>query len=258
VDTLFYLPDGPNVLKLALDVTSREAIIKTMSASVEKFGHIDVVINNAGYALMGDTEVIPESEARLQMETLFWGPVLITQEAVRIFRERNPAGKGGTIVQVSSIGGYLAFPGSAFYHASKFALGGFTQSFAKEMDPNWGIKFMIVAPGGIKSNFHTAAHIGPRHPAYDTPTGPLNQLIQYMMNPAVQNVFSDPDQIAKVLFNAVVGQDERPLPTRLLMGGELIPFLEAEHKRVAEEVEAWKEETISCSLNGELPEVPIF
>lgn len=78
---------------------------------------MDVVINNAGYAVMGDAESIPEADARLQMETIFWGPVMITQTAVRHFREVNPYGQGGTIVQVSSIGGYLTYPGSAFYHA---------------------------------------------------------------------------------------------------------------------------------------------
>ena len=67
---------------------------------------------------MGDTEGIPESEARLEMETLFWGPVRITREATRIFREVNPAGRGGTVIQVSSIGGYITFPGSSFYHAA--------------------------------------------------------------------------------------------------------------------------------------------
>lgn len=117
VDTLSYLPDEANVLKLKLDVTSRETILDALSATVARFNQLDVVVNNAGYALMGDTEAVPESDARLQMETLFWGPVLITQNAVRIFREVNPAGKGGTIVQLSSIGGYLTFPGGSFYHA---------------------------------------------------------------------------------------------------------------------------------------------
>lgn len=117
VDTLSYLPNEAKVLKLGLDVTSRQATLDVLSATVAKFGRLDVVINNAGYALMGDTEAISESDARLQMETLFWGPVQITQMAVRIFREVNPIGKGGTIVQVSSIGGYLTFPGSSFYHA---------------------------------------------------------------------------------------------------------------------------------------------
>lgn len=115
--TLSYLPGGPNVLKLALDITSKDAISKSLSTAVERFGRIDVVINNAGYALMGDTEMITEADARLEMETLFWGPVFITREAVRIFREVNPAGHGGTVVQVSSIGGYVTYPGSAFYNA---------------------------------------------------------------------------------------------------------------------------------------------
>ncbi|KAJ5527050.1 hypothetical protein N7513_011209 [Penicillium frequentans] len=258
IDTLSYLPDEANVLKLGLDVTSRDAILESLSATVAEFGRLDVVINNAGYALMGDTEAIPESDARLQMETLFWGPVLITQEAVRIFREVNPAGKGGTIVQVSSIGGYLTFPGSSFYHAGKFALGGFTQSFAKEVDPSWGIKFLVVAPGGIQTNFGSNVHLEHRHPAYDTLTSPFNQLVQYMMNPAVQETFSRPDQCAKVLFDAVVSQDQRPLPTRLLMGAETIPLSETENERVLEEVKAWKKETIECSAGAGVKDVPDF
>lgn len=117
VASLSYIPDESNVLKLKLDVTSRADITNALSAAVERFGRVDVVVNNAGYAVMGDTESVPESDARLQMETLFWGPVFITQEAVRIFRETNPPNQGGTIIQISSIGGLITFPGSAFYHA---------------------------------------------------------------------------------------------------------------------------------------------
>ena len=117
VASLSYLPDGPRVLKLGLDVTSKSDITLSLSTAVEKFGRIDILVNNAGYAVMGDTETVPESDARLQMETLFWGPVFLTQQAVRIFREANPPGQGGTVVQVSSIGGLVTFPGSAFYHA---------------------------------------------------------------------------------------------------------------------------------------------
>lgn len=86
---LSQISDDPNVLKLSLDLTSKGAILNALSAAVEKFGRIDVVVNNAAYAIMGNTEAIPEPDARLQMETLFWGPVFITQEAVRIFREIN-------------------------------------------------------------------------------------------------------------------------------------------------------------------------
>ncbi|KAE8383521.1 hypothetical protein BDV26DRAFT_277145 [Aspergillus bertholletiae] len=248
VASLSYLPEGPRVLKLTLDVTSKSDITNSLSTAVDTFGRIDVLVNNAGYGTLGDTETFPESDARLQMETLFWGPVWLTQEAVRIFREANPPGHGGTIVQVSSIGGLVTFPGSAFYHASKFALGGFTESFAKEMDPAWNINFMVVAPGGIKTNFVSSVQFPPRHPAYDTPTSPLNQLLAYMTNPAVQETFSTPEKCARLLFDAVTGQAQRPLPRRLLMGAETIPLLEADLKLSADELDAWKEETMQCSL----------
>ncbi|GFF53969.1 uncharacterized oxidoreductase C162.03 [Aspergillus udagawae] len=258
LDSLSYLPDGPNVLKLALDVTSKPAIHETLSATVAKFGRLDVVINNAGYVLMGDTEVIPESDARLQLDTNFWGPALISQEAVRIFREVNPAGAGGTIVQISSIGGYMAFPGSAFYHAGKFALGGFTEAFAKEMNPDWRIRFLVVAPGGIKSNFGSNGKFLPRHPAYDTPDSPLNRLLTYMMDPAAQASFSEADDCAKVLFDVLVGQDERRLPGRLLLGPETLPLLGAEMKKTQEEMEAWRDVTVSTSSTGGAKNVPIL
>lgn len=116
----------------------------------------------------------------------------------------------------------------------------------------------MVAPGGIQTNFGSNVHLGHRHPAYDTLTSPFNQLVQYMMDPAVQETFSRPDQCAKVLFDAVVSQDQRPLPTRLLMGAETIPLSEAENERVLEEMKAWKEETIQCSAGGGLKDVPKF
>lgn len=126
------------------------------------------------------------------------------------------------------------------------------------MDPSWGIKFLVVAPGGIQTNFGSNVHLEHRHPAYDTLTSPFNQLFQYMMSPAVQETFSQPGICAEVLFDAIVGQDKRPLPTRLLMGAETIPLVEAENMRAAEEVKAWKEETIKCSAEVVLKDVPSF
>jgi NAD(P)-dependent dehydrogenase (short-subunit alcohol dehydrogenase family) len=117
LSSLSYLPDGPKVLKLRLDVTSSDSITSAIDAAVEKFGRLDVVINNAGYAAMTESEGFPEEEARMQLETNFWGPVAVTNASLRVFREVNAQGQGGTIVQISSIGGYLAYQGSSFYHA---------------------------------------------------------------------------------------------------------------------------------------------
>ena len=120
METLSYLEDSPSVLKLSLDVTSESARTAALSAAVEQFGRIDVLCNNAGYGLYGDTEALTEEQMRGQMETNFWGPLGLTREAVRIFREVNPksGSMGGTVVQVSSIGGRVAFSGGALYHAS--------------------------------------------------------------------------------------------------------------------------------------------
>ncbi|KAJ6114779.1 NAD(P)-binding protein [Penicillium sp. IBT 16267x] len=246
--SLSYLPDSPTVLKIKLDVTSQKDIYTAFTIALDTFHEVNIVINNAGYGLMGDMEAISDSDARHQLETNFWGPVHITQEALHVFREVNPQGQGGTIVQVSSIGGFLTAPGHAFYHARfviKFALEGFTKSVAKELRPEWNIFLLIVAPGGVQTNFATSSlRAPPRHPAYDLPDGAFSQLAAYIK---AQDTWSDPDSYAKVLFDAVVGQRERPMPTRLLMGAETIPYMKYEIKQVLEEIDAWDGETARCS-----------
>jgi NAD(P)-dependent dehydrogenase (short-subunit alcohol dehydrogenase family) len=117
VNSLSYLPDSPKLLKLALDVTSRESITTTIDTTLQHFGRLDVLVNSAGYAVTSELESFPEEEARQQMETMFWGPVHLTKEAICIFREVNTPNQGGTIVQVSSIGGFIGFQGHAFYNA---------------------------------------------------------------------------------------------------------------------------------------------
>ena len=105
---------------MALDVTSESARTFAFNAALERFGRIDVLCNNAGYGLNGDTEALTEDQMRNQMETNFWSALSMTREAVRIFREVNPKSGsiGGVVVQVSSIGGRMAVSGSALYHAS--------------------------------------------------------------------------------------------------------------------------------------------
>ncbi|OQE21946.1 hypothetical protein PENSTE_c011G06236 [Penicillium steckii] len=179
------------------------------------------------------------------------GPVFITQEAARIFRETNPPSQGGTIIQISSIGGLITFPGSAFYHASKFALGGFTESFAKEMNPNWIINLMVVAPGGIQTSFGSNVQFTTRHPEYNTPASPLNQLLSYMTDTEVQMTFATPDSCARTVFDVVIGKDQRPLPRRLLIGAETISLMEADIKKTVDEMQSWKAETHRCSAKSD-------
>jgi NADP-dependent 3-hydroxy acid dehydrogenase YdfG len=106
------IPDGPNVLKLKLDVTSIDSIESAFSESLAAFGHIDVVVNNAGYTLVGDTEAAGDAEARALMDTNFWGMVDVSKRALSIMRDenvKNGGQRGGVILNISSMGGWVCF-----------------------------------------------------------------------------------------------------------------------------------------------------
>jgi NAD(P)-dependent dehydrogenase (short-subunit alcohol dehydrogenase family) len=138
--SLSYLPDSnPNILKLALDVTSANSVNAAFTAAAEHFGkdfHLDIVVNNAGYSLSGDTETATEEETHQEIETLFFGTARVTTLAVGVMRQAKDF-RGGVIFNISSLAGLCAFPGHAYYHAGKFAVEGFSESVAREMHPDW-------------------------------------------------------------------------------------------------------------------------
>jgi NAD(P)-dependent dehydrogenase (short-subunit alcohol dehydrogenase family) len=152
------------LLPLELDVTNREAVVAAVDQGYEHFGHLDVVINNAGYGLFGMVEEVTEAQARAQMETNFFGALWVTQAALPHLR----AQKSGHIIQVSSIGGITAFPALGLYHASKWALEGFSQSLAQEVRA-FGIRVTLIEPGGFETDWagSSAVHAEPL-PAYET------------------------------------------------------------------------------------------
>ena len=136
------IPSNNRVLKLELDVTSIPSIDAALRATLESFGRIDVVVNNAGYTLAGDTESAEDGESRAILDTNFWGMVDVTKRTLGIFRDENPktGQQGGVVVNVSSMGGWSGYPGQSFYHASKFAMEGWTESVAKELPASWNSK----------------------------------------------------------------------------------------------------------------------
>ncbi|KAF5389753.1 hypothetical protein D9757_006027 [Collybiopsis confluens] len=160
------------LLPYKLDVTKEADVKAALAAGVERFGRIDVVVNNAGIGLFGEMEAVPEEDARYIMELHYWGPVHVMKEVARIFREVNPAGEGGRIFNISTVGGYRANPTLSYYSASKFALEGSTQAFLQEMHPSWNIKGCIIEPGGFRSGWAAGPNtkVIPPHPAYTDPT----------------------------------------------------------------------------------------
>ncbi|MEW1808367.1 SDR family oxidoreductase [Pseudarthrobacter sp. NPDC080039] len=135
-------------LPIQLEVTDRAADIAAVQKAAEHFGRLDVVVNNAGYGHFGMIEELAEAEVRAQLETNLFGALWVTQAALPIMRTQG----SGHIIQVSSIGGISAFPTVGAYHASKWALEGFSQSLAQEV-AGFNIHVTLVEPGGFSTDW---------------------------------------------------------------------------------------------------------
>jgi NAD(P)-dependent dehydrogenase (short-subunit alcohol dehydrogenase family) len=133
---------GDRLLPLELDVTDRGAAWAAVATAHERFGRLDVVVNNAGYGHFGMVEELSEADIRDQLETNFFGALWVTQAALPFLREQG----SGHILQVSSIGGISAFPNVGAYHASKWALEGLSQALAAEVT-DFGIHITLIEPG---------------------------------------------------------------------------------------------------------------
>ena len=136
------------MLPIRLDVTDRDADFAAVKQAHDHFGRLDVVVNNAGYGQFGFIEELSEAEARDQIETNVFGALWVTQAALPYLR----AQRSGHIIQVSSIGGITAFQNVGIYHASKWALEGFSQSLAQEV-ASFGVHVTLIEPGGFSTDW---------------------------------------------------------------------------------------------------------
>jgi NAD(P)-dependent dehydrogenase (short-subunit alcohol dehydrogenase family) len=139
---------GDAILPITLDVTDRAADFAAVKQAHDHFGRLDVVVNNAGYGQFGFVEELSEQDARDQIETNVFGALWVTQAALPYLREQ----RSGHIIQVSSIGGIVAFPNVGIYHASKWALEGFSQSLAQEVAP-FGVHVTLIEPAGFSTDW---------------------------------------------------------------------------------------------------------
>jgi NAD(P)-dependent dehydrogenase (short-subunit alcohol dehydrogenase family) len=132
-----------------LDVTDEDSIKSAIAATLERFGRIDAVVNNAGFAVVGPFEAATQDQIKRQMETNVYGVMNVCREILPYFREK----KSGIIVNVASMGGRLTFPLYSIYHASKWALEGFSEALQYEIK-QFGVKVKIIEPGPIKTDFY--------------------------------------------------------------------------------------------------------
>ncbi|HWW01301.1 MAG TPA: SDR family NAD(P)-dependent oxidoreductase, partial [Candidatus Acidoferrum sp.] len=144
---------GNQIRTAPLDVADEKAAHEAVQAAVDAFGRLDVVVNNAGYGDIAPFEQLSSERFKALMDTNFYGVVNVTRATLPIMRKQ----KSGCILQISSVGGRLARPGSAGYHAAKWAVGGFTESLAQEVAP-FGVKVCALEPGGMRTNWGVRAN----------------------------------------------------------------------------------------------------
>jgi len=161
------------LLIVKLDVTVAKEVPGAFQQALDTFGRIDVVFNNAGAALVGEAEVTSIDDARKVFELNYWGAVNVSNEAIRVFRELNPPGIGGRLLQNSSMAGLGPVALLGHYVATKHALEGFTKTLAMELDPKWNIKITLIEPGFFQTEIVRQAPVIPIHPTYNNDTAKL-------------------------------------------------------------------------------------
>ena len=223
-DLVAKYPD--TLLALKLDVTDRKAVFETVAKAHDHFGELDIVVNNAGYGQFGMIEELSEQEFRDQMETNVFGAMWVTQAALPFLRQKGQ----GHFLQVSSIGGISAFSGIGAYHASKWALEGFSQALAGEVK-DFGIHVTLIEPGGFETDWggSSAKHAKPLD-AY----APLHDASNQRRGSAKRG---DPTASSAAVLK-IVDAEEPPL--RCFFGTAPLDIAEADYKSRLETWHEWQ------------------
>jgi NAD(P)-dependent dehydrogenase (short-subunit alcohol dehydrogenase family) len=220
---------GEQILPLQLDVNDKQAIDDSVAFAHEHFGHLDVVVNNAGYGQFGAIEELTEAEARRQIETNLFGPLWVTKAVLPHLR----AQRSGHIIQVSSIGGVHAFPTIGLYHASKWGLEGFSQALAYEVE-DFGIKVTLVEPGGFATDWGGSSAGRARElEAYDEV-----RANRFKRLGSVRSRPGDPEATGPAILELV---DSPEPPLRVFFGSAPLEMIRPEYASRIELWERWNE-----------------
>jgi NAD(P)-dependent dehydrogenase (short-subunit alcohol dehydrogenase family) len=234
---------GADVLVVPLDVTDPAAARAALQAGVDRFGRLDVVVNNAGYANVAPVETGDDEDFRAQFETNFWGVYNVSKAAVEHLRRQ----RSGLIVQFSSIGGRVGgSPGIASYQAAKFAVDGFTRVLATETAP-FGIRTMVVEPSGFDTDWAgSSMTIHDIPDDYDGTVGVMKRVVRAgSAGPA-----GDPVRAAEIIVR-VAKRDV--VPSHLLLGVNAADMALAYSRRQLDQAQAWEQVSRSADYAEPYP-----
>lgn len=232
--------NNDNFLPLSVDLKTEKSVADALAATVQKFGRVDVIVNNAGYGLVGGLEELSDQEARENFEVNVFGALNVIRQSLPYLRKQS----SGHIFNISSIAGFTgSFPGFGIYCATKFALTGLTESLRAEVSP-FGIHVTEVAPGYFRTNFL----------ASDSLVVPKNQIAEYQNIRDIQNAHTgpingnqqgDPEKAALALIK--VAEDENP-PLHLFLGQDAYDLAYQKIEAIKSDLEAWKQVTVSTAF----------
>jgi len=226
---------GDRVKPVALEVRDEAAAKAAVQLAVDRFGRLDVLVNNAGYGQFAPFEQMSSEDFQAVVDTCFYGVVYTTRAAVPVMRKQ----KSGHIFQVSSVGGRIAVAGNTPYHAAKWAVGGFSDSLAMEVAP-FGVKVCTLEPGGIRTNWaRRAGQNGPDLlPEYEASVGSTLKILRGLEGRSE----GDPRKIADVIVQLANSEE---LPSRLILGADAEKRVQQAESARASEAEKWRHLTVS-------------
>lgn len=227
---------GDAVLPLRLDVTDYDAAERAVAEAKERFGHIDVVVNNAGYSDLGSFEDTPIDSFRTQIETNFYGVVNVTKAAVPILRKQG----SGHIFQVASLIVRLSGAGLTAHQAAKCAVAGFSLGLAQEIVP-FGVKVTVLEPGAMRTDWGGSSMTIPQPSApYEPTIGPFAEALRAFSGQEP----GDTHRVAEVVRDLASRDDA---PVRLLLGVEAVPMAQQAAQELAASDEAWRDVSLSVA-----------
>jgi NAD(P)-dependent dehydrogenase (short-subunit alcohol dehydrogenase family) len=234
---------GEHIAPVALDVTDAAGARTAIEQAVARFGRLNVLVNNAGYANVSPIEATTDEDFRTQFETNFWGVYNVSKAAIPQLRKQG----GGLVVQFSSVGGRVGgSPGIASYQAAKFAVDGFSRVLAVETAP-FGVKVMVVEPSGFATDWAGSSMVVHEIPeAYQQTVGAMNSRMRQTGNrPA-----GDPERAAQIIVQ-VAGR-ENP-PSHLLLGVAAFEMSQQNSRAQLVEAQAWERVSRSADFGQPFP-----
>lgn len=201
-------PQGSDLAKIVdiecfrLDVTDPESVKQAVSEVLKTFGTIDVLVNNAGFGVLGPFEASTDEQVARQFETNVFGLMNVCRAVIPHFREK----MGGYIVNVSSISGRMAFPFFSLYHATKWAVEGFSESLQYELEP-FNIKVKIIEPGPIRTDFYGRSQVIANGSGYEHYAARADKVIEFMKRAG--STAPDGEMVAEAIYRAVTDGSKR-------------------------------------------------